>query len=142
MTPQTQSLDIQIEACVDSLDTLTDFMLNCRESLHIPDKCYRALELAADEAVTNVIQHGSLKDPNSCIKLSLTRQQDWITLIIEDQGIPFEAPESVPRPDPEQPLMDRQIGGLGLFIMEQMMDEVRRLRKNGTNRLVLKKKIR
>ena len=142
MTPQTQSLDIQIEACVDSLGTLTDFMLNCRESLHIPESCYRALELAADEAVTNVIQHGSLRDPSSCIKLSLTRQQDWITLIIEDQGIPFEAPESVPRPDPEQPLMDRRIGGLGLFIIEQMMDEVRRLRENGTNRLVLKKKIR
>ena len=142
MTPQAQSIDIQIDACVDSLATLAKFMLNCRESLHIPESCYRALELAADEAVTNVIQHGSLKDSSSCIRLSLTRQEDWITLIIEDQGIPFEAPESVSRPDPNQPLMERRIGGLGLFIMEQMMDEVRRMRQGDINRLVLKKKIR
>lgn len=141
MVPSAQHMNIQLEACVDSLSVLAQFMSQGRESLHIPERCYRALELAADEAVTNVIQHGCLREPNSCIKLSLSRHDEWVTLVIEDEGTPFDAPCPAPCPDPDQPLEDRKTGGLGLFLIERMVDEVERLRDGQINRLVLKKKV-
>ena len=137
----TYRIDIQFEACVDSLSLLTRFMANGRDSLRIPEPEYRALELAADEAVTNVIQHGCVPSPESRIRLCLSRRDQWVTLTIEDEGVAFDAPCPAPRPDPDKPLLKRKTGGLGLFLIEQMVDDVKRLRVQGTNRLVLRKKL-
>ena len=65
-----------------------------------------------------------------------------VTVTIVDHGKPFD-PRSVPRPDVSAPLQKRQEGGLGLYMMERLMDSVKfEFDAAKGNRLTMKKKVR
>ena len=139
MMPSGSKIELTIGAHLSALDDLADFMTRGRESFGIPEKCFRALELAADEAVSNVIQHACSPDDDLPIHLRLSAEPGWVTLEIEDQGGPFCCDGA--GPDLCSPLMERRVGGLGLHIIDHMMDRVERQRDCGVNRLVLRKKM-
>jgi serine/threonine-protein kinase RsbW len=135
-----KSIELEIEPCLASLGGLSDFMNLGRASLGFSEKCRHALELAAEEAVNNVIQHACRPGDDWPIRLSLTRQNHWVTLVIEDEGQPFQDCDTS-KPDLESPLMKRNPGGLGLHIIENMADRVERLHDCGINRLIISKKL-
>lgn len=140
MRQSSQSIELELEPCLASLSGLAEFMSQGRHALDIPETCRHALELAAEEAVTNVIQHACRPGDEWPIRLCLTRQNRWVTLVIEDKGQPFPDCDA-PTPDLKSPLMDRSPGGLGLRIIEKMVDKVERLHDCGVNRLILSKRL-
>jgi serine/threonine-protein kinase RsbW len=81
------------------------------------------LKLAVDEACTNIIEHGYKgMDPGSII-LALRVEPDRVLVQITDFGHIFE-PTDAPKPDVEAALEDRPLGGLGLFLIYQTMDNI------------------
>jgi len=80
------------------------------------------VELAVDEAVTNVIKHAYAGSKGQ-IHLTCTREGDTFVITIQDKGKPFD-PRSVPPPDLEADVDGRRIGGLGIYFMKKIMDEV------------------
>jgi serine/threonine-protein kinase RsbW len=89
----------------------------------VPDETVFDLKLAVDEACTNVIEHGHQgMDPGSII-LSFRIEPDRILVSITDFGHIFE-PGEAPRPDVEAALDDRPLGGLGLYLIYQTMDNI------------------
>lgn len=81
------------------------------------------LQLAVEEACSNVIQH-AYRGQHGVFHLTFTAENGAVTITVHDQGQPFE-PQAVARPDPNLPLKEWPIGGLGLHLMYQLMDEVR-----------------
>jgi anti-sigma regulatory factor (Ser/Thr protein kinase) len=63
-----------------------------------------------------------------------------VTTTIEDDGRPFDLSEAA-EPDVSAPLEERSVGGLGLLLIRRLMDDVTYERRNGRNRLTLKKQI-
>ena len=98
------------------------------------------LTLALDELATNAITHGLGSDParDGAIRLRLARDGDSVHAVIEDDGPPFD-PLSVPPADTAQALEARDIGGLGVHIVRAVMDELRYERRDGMNRVHLRK---
>jgi len=97
------------------------------------------VELAVDEAVTNVIKHAYAGGKGE-IHLTCTREGDTFVVTIQDKGKPFD-PHSVTPPDLEADIDSRRIGGLGIFFMKKFMDEVSyRFDPSEGNVLTLKKK--
>jgi serine/threonine-protein kinase RsbW len=95
--------------------------------------------LAIDEAVTNIIEHGYNKGETGTIEL----QADWeggkFQVVIRDSARVFN-PESIPAPDMAEHVKAGRKKGLGLFLMRQIMDEVRYRYKDGVqNELTLVK---
>jgi serine/threonine-protein kinase RsbW len=98
------------------------------------------IQLAIDEACTNVITHGyEGLDPGS-VMLEIKLEPDQILLTLTDFGHPFE-PSEAPQPDINAPLEEREIGGLGLFFIYNVMDNVDYKSDEAGNRLYLTKKL-
>jgi len=99
----------------------------------------RKMELAAEEAIVNVIHH-AYRRRGGPIELIFKHSPTKIELSIVDQGRSFD-PCHGPQPDLTSPLEERQEGNLGLFLMRACVDDLHYKRKNGTNILTLVKKL-
>ena len=119
------SLRFQITraAELESLQVFRGFITECCARYDIPDDIVFDLKLAVDEACTNIITHGYKgMDPGSII-LSFRIEPDRILVQITDFGHVFE-PAEAPQPDVQAALEDRELGGLGLFLIYQTMDNI------------------
>jgi anti-sigma regulatory factor (Ser/Thr protein kinase) len=84
------------------------------------------IELAVDEACSNIIQHAytAHTEDTGFIHIRIYGEpRQRITIVLIDNGQPFDL-DSVPTHNPEAPLEEVKIGGLGLFLIRQTMDEV------------------
>lgn len=95
-----------------------------------------AVETAVDEAVSNIIEHAYKGEDVGEITCTCSRAGDKLTIILEDHGEPFD-PAKIPVPDINAPLKKRKDNGLGFFMMNQWMDEVRFEFSDGLNRLIM-----
>ena len=100
-----------------------DFITACCARYDIPSDVVLDLKLAVDEACTNIITHGYQgMDPGSII-LSFRIEPDRILVQITDFGHVFE-PVEAPKPDVEAALAEQELGGLGLYLIYQTMDNI------------------
>lgn len=112
------SLDSTFEALERFMDTLAGFL----ES-HVDDEDLAyTIALVASEAVTNAIEHGNALDPAKRVHIDISVGQGETTLVVEDEGGGFKRGAVKDPLAAEQRLSD---GGRGLFIMEQLADQVR-----------------
>ncbi|MDX1377483.1 MAG: ATP-binding protein [Anaerolineales bacterium] len=108
---------------VESLSVFREFISDCCSGHNVPDETVFELKLAVDEACTNIIEHGYKgMDPGSII-LSFRIESDRILVQITDFGHVFE-PAEAKKPDVEAALEDRPLGGLGLYLIYQTMDNI------------------
>lgn len=98
------------------------------------------LNLVLEEAVVNVINYAYPKEEHQYIYLSATMKDGSIVLVLTDTGKEFD-PTAVPEADITLSADERQIGGLGIFLIRQIMNEVKYERIEGKNVLTLEKKL-
>ena len=121
------------------LDEIRDFV---GEQAHVAGFSARdvySVQLATDEAVSNIIEHAYEGISNASFELSCEFNDDRLTIVIMDHGKPFD-PSKVAQPDVKADLSDRKIGGLGIFLMRKLMDDVRYEITASGNRLTLVKR--
>ncbi|MFA4824740.1 MAG: ATP-binding protein [Methanoregula sp.] len=95
-------------------------------------------QLAVEEAITNVIVHG-YEGTTGKILIICSTTGGLAEIQIEDTAPPFN-PLSIPEPDITEDIEDRKIGGLGVFLIRQVMDDIIYRYEDGKNILVLRKK--
>ena len=96
------------------------------------------VQLVLDELATNVINHGYGASGHSFqIKIESKPQAVRIELVDEAQA--FDPLQDAPQPTTDASVEERQVGGLGVHIAKQLMDEMQYRRQNGKNRLTLVK---
>jgi serine/threonine-protein kinase RsbW len=118
-----QRFQITRAAELESLQAFRDFITGCCARYEIPRDTVLDLKLAVDEACTNIITHGYKgMDPGSII-LSFRIEPDRILVRITDFGHVFE-PVPGPKPDVAAALGDQELGGLGLYLIYQTMDNI------------------
>lgn len=94
------------------------------------------LNLALEEAVVNVMNYAYPGQTGMPVTLSAEMHGNGMVFELEDQGIPFD-PTSSEEPDVTLPIEDRPIGGLGIFLVRQIMSEVSYTRHDNTNVLTM-----
>ena len=120
MTHERQSLTLSSD--VANLEIIADFVTKAAKNALLNEQDIFAVQLAVDEACTNIIEHayaGELGD----IFLTCEVKPGEFVVTIQDKGRPFD-PEAVPLPNLEGDLQKRRVGGLGLYFMRKLMDEV------------------
>lgn len=95
-------------------------------------------QLAVEEVITNVIVHG-YKGSKGSIGITGRSADNCIEIVVTDQAPPFD-PLSIPEPDLEADVDERKIGGLGIYLLKQVMDGVSYRFENGSNILTMTKK--
>jgi serine/threonine-protein kinase RsbW len=96
-----------------------------------------AIQLCLEEAVANIIMHGSAKDDRGEIAIELERNGGTLVARIEDTGWHFD-PTQVPPPPPASSLEDAKVGDFGIRLMRSFATGMNYERRDGRNRLTLR----
>lgn len=125
---------------ISEIGKLSEFVeeIGCELSLS-PDVIFN-LNLVLEEAVVNVINYAYPKEEHQSIYLSAHLHEGSIVLVVTDTGKEFD-PTLAPEVDITLSADERPIGGLGIFLIRQIMNEVRYERIDGKNILTLEKKL-
>jgi len=119
MSPQST---IRVPADVKNLAEIRRFVRASAESLQVDPVAINEVVLAVDEAAANIIMHGYQGQPGF-IKVVVERQADSLMVHLYDLAPPFD-PTQVPTPDLTLPLEERPVGKMGVFLINQFMDDV------------------
>ena len=115
---------IHVEAKLENLATLREFVSDAATSIGLDDVEINALMLAVDEAATNIIVHGYGRSGQGSIEMSIAADNDRFVIRLRDNAPHFD-PTDVPEPDLDLPLEQRPLGGMGVFIMHRAVDDLR-----------------
>jgi serine/threonine-protein kinase RsbW len=131
------SATIRLAANRAALPTLGDRVSQFADEAELWPALYQRLALVCDELAANVVSHGSRSPhPATFISIRIAQIQDRLALTIEDDGEAFD-PLSLEAPDLEASLDQREIGGLGIYLIRKMAQGMRYERADGVNRLHL-----
>ena len=128
---------IDCAAKVENLAVLTDFVEECADRFGLEIKKKFGLLIAVEEAFVNICSY-AYPDGAGLAEVSCGMNGDGFVLEIADRGMPFDV-LSLPDPDTTLDLMERPIGGLGVYFIRRLTDDVSYRRENGRNilRMVL-----
>jgi serine/threonine-protein kinase RsbW len=119
-TPKT----VTFPARFDSLAVIGELVTRAAEAAGLDARAVYAVQLAVDEACANIVEHAYGGEGRGDIECTCIVNKNGLTVILRDYGRPFD-PTSIPEPDLCASLEDREIGGLGLYCIRQLMDKVR-----------------
>ena len=123
----------------DILDEIRTFVGNQAREAGFNAKDIYSVQLAADEAASNVIEHAYEGKPDGMFEVSCEFREDRLIITLLDHGKAFD-PSQVEEPDLKADLSDRKIGGLGVYLIRNLMDEVRYESTQAGNLLTLIKR--
>ena len=103
------------------------------------DKGLQRIELSVEEVLVNIINY-AFNDHPGYITISCSYSNDLLTIKIIDNGKPFNLMDQED-PDINLPADQREVGGLGIFLVKNLMDDVQYYRENDENILLLTKKM-
>ena len=110
------------------------------ETSALPEGVRRSLNVALDELLANVLSHG-IEGRDACLlTIEVAMDQERLTVTLSDDGPPFE-PFRLAAPDTTLSVEDRSIGGLGIHLVRELMDEVSYERRDGRTVVVLVKQV-
>jgi len=107
----------------------------------LPEEVVSDLTLALEEAVSNVIRHGYGDRPDGLISVTFRATGESIVVTVEDAAVGFD-PLKHPEPDLSVPVEARPAGGMGVYLIKRLMDEVDYRVYDGRNVLTLTKRLR
>jgi anti-sigma regulatory factor (Ser/Thr protein kinase) len=119
----------------DTMRRVEDFA----EQHGVPAAAVQALKLALEESLVNIVTHGYQDTDAHRIDVAVDIRDGDIRLELTDDGIPFD-PRTVPPPDVSKPADERPLGGLGVWLVKQMVDDVQYRRDGRRNKLLLVKR--
>jgi serine/threonine-protein kinase RsbW len=123
------------------LDEIRDFIAEVARKGGFSEKEIYSLQLAADEAASNIVEHAYAGTQGGEIRITCDTRGREIIITMHDDGTPFD-PSNVKAPNLKADLSERQIGGLGIYLMRKLMDEVRYESKAGAGNLLTMRKRR
>lgn len=132
---------ITVEAKIENVDKVTEFVNEVLEEKDCPLKVQMQLDVAIDEIFGNIAYYAYGKGSgNATIQIEMEDNPPKITLTFIDQGIPYNPLENKDQ-DITLDIEDREIGGLGIFLVKKTMDELSYEYADGQNILTMKKEL-
>ncbi len=130
---------LTVDGYYKNLKKIADFVTAAARQAGMDEDEVYAVQMAVDEACTNIIEHAYGGEGRGKIRLTCQPLPNGLQVTIHDQGRPFD-PAKVPVLNPNSPAETRSPGGMGLFFIYRLMDRVEfQPSSAGENRLVLVK---
>ena len=127
--------DITVPAKMESCDRLVESATGSARQSGLAGESLFAVELATEEAVVNIFNYAYPHQAGE-VRLRCIEDGDRFVIEVTDWGVPFDA-TALPDPNVTSPLEERPVGGLGIYLIKKMTDEIRYTREDGRNVLKL-----
>ena len=133
--------ELTIAATVENIETVTDFVNEQLEAYDCPMKAQIQIDGAIDELFGNIAHYAY--DPevgDATVRVEVTDEPLAVVITFIDKGVPYDP---LAKADPNTTLSaeEREIGGLGIFMVKKTMDDITYEYKDGQNILRIKKRI-
>ena len=115
------AFDLLVEASLENLQEVRSYVDRVGACLRVDKNALNDLQLAVDEAVTNVILHG-YEDLGGNVEIHMESDGNDVIIRIRDRAKTFDA-SHVSAPQLDTALKDRPFGGMGIFLIKKMTDE-------------------
>ena len=134
--------ELTIAATVENIETVTDFVNEQLEMLDCPMKAQVQIDIAIDELFGNIAHYAYRPEVgDATVRVEVLQDPLSVVITFIDKGVPYD-PLTADEPDITLSAEDREIGGLGLFMVKKSMDEIVYRYENGSNILSIRKKLR
>lgn len=131
--------ELTIEATVENIERVTEFVNEQLEAVGCPIKAQMQIDIAIDELFGNIANYAYNPDVGSAtVRVEVTESPLAVVITFIDRGVPYD-PLAKDDPDVTLSAEERQIGGLGIFMVKKSMDEITYDYKDGQNILTIKK---
>ncbi|MBO5169354.1 MAG: ATP-binding protein [Oscillospiraceae bacterium] len=133
--------ELTIAATVENIGTVTEFVNEQLEALDCPMRAQMQIDIAIDELFGNIAHYAYNPDVgNATVRVEVTEEPLAVIITFIDGGVPYD-PLKAADPDITLSAEERQIGGLGIYMVKKSMDEITYEYKDGKNILSIKKKL-
>jgi serine/threonine-protein kinase RsbW len=132
--------EIRIKNQVGELERVNQFVEEIGEELGLDMELQMNLNLVMEEMVSNVIFYAYPEGQTAEIELLAESDGKELTFVLSDKGQEFD-PTAKADADPDINPMERDIGGMGIYIVKNIMNQVSYQRLEGKNLLTMKKEI-
>lgn len=129
---------LQFQPIQGRLEEILSSLMCTREVASHPSLAY-TIRLVSEEIITNILHYAYPQDAETYLILQLQDENGEISIEFRDGGKPFD-PTDKAKPDISLPPEQREIGGLGIFLVCEMMDHVTYTYQDNENRLKITKK--
>ena len=131
--------ELTIAATVENIEVVTDFVNQQLELLECPMKAQMQIDVAIDELFSNIAHYSYNPEVGQAtVRVEVVENPLAVTITFIDNGIPYD-PLAKEDPDLTLSAEERQIGGLGIYMVKKSMDEITYEYKDGQNILSIKK---
>ncbi|MBO5667227.1 MAG: SpoIIE family protein phosphatase, partial [Firmicutes bacterium] len=127
---------LSVTPTMETIPQVAAFVEEHLEKAEVPMKLTMKLLVAVDEIYSNIVRYSGATDA----QVRITKETDTLRIIFRDTGKPYN-PLDAKEPDVTASAKDRSIGGLGIFMVRKMMDDVEYMYKDGQNVLTLSMKV-
>lgn len=140
MITVSQEYKFELKNYLSELKALHQHLNNWGGDIRLSANSILRINICLDELFTNIVSYGFDDDLEHIIIFTLSGDNNLVVINIEDHGIPFNPLEKI---DPDFPdnVESANIGGLGIHIIRKLMDNVTYERKQGKNKLTMRKNI-
>ena len=125
---------------IETIPQLNEFIDSVAEEMALDMSLTMSLNLAMEEAVVNVMDYAYPEGQQGNVEIEAMTDGEWLTFVISDSGVPFD-PTTKEDADTTLSAEERPIGGLGIFLVRQLMDVIQYQRDGDKNVLTLRKKL-
>jgi len=133
--------ELTVDAVLENIPSVTAFIDGQLEALDCSMKAQMQIDVAIDELFSNIARYAYPDGPGKAtVGIEYDEENRMCSVVFSDEGIPFD-PLAQQAPDTSLPLMDRPVGGLGIFLVKKTMDAVEYRHENGRNILTIRKRI-
>ena len=122
-------------ASMDTIPDIVGFVSETASAMGVHPKRVMHLELAVEEAAVNICSY-AYEIPPGEVTIRISRETEVVRIELVDAGVPFD-PLAADAPDIKSELENREVGGLGIFLIRRMLDEVHYSRSGDRNILSL-----
>jgi len=131
--------ELVIDATVENIEKVTEFVDGQLEQLGCPVTAQMQIDLAIDELFGNIAHYAYSPEVGAAtVRVEVTEQPLAVIVTFIDKGVPYD-PLKGEEPDITLSAEERQVGGLGIYIVKKSMDEISYEYKDGQNILKIKK---
>ena len=133
--------ELTIAATVENIEVVTDFVNEQLEAFDCPMKAQIQIDIAIDELFGNIAHYAYNPEVgDATVRVEVVEDPLAVVITFIDKGVPYD-PLAKADPDITLSAEDREVGGLGIFMVKKSMDEITYEYKDGQNILKIRKNI-
>ena len=134
--------ELTVEAKTTNIEAVTDFVNEQLEALDCPMKAQMQIDIAIDELFGNIAHYAYNPEiGQATVRVEVVEDPLSVVITFIDNGVPYD-PLAKADPDTTLSAEEREIGGLGIFMVKKTMDDITYEYKDGQNILKIKKNLR